>query len=302
MNQDITILNRDFAIDGQISFSTLADGFIVADVQNKHCTASIALQGAHLLSWTPAGEEAVIWMSEDAKFTTGKSIRGGIPVCWPWFGAHGSEASFPAHGFARTSIWEITGSRTLDDGRNRLSFRLQGGNQLMWPYSTTCDLHFTLGTTLETEITTINNSEESIIIGQALHTYFAIGDIHKTSVHGLDGRRYLDKPDGFKAKQQIGPITFNGEVDRVYLQTADECLIEDEELNRIISIEKTGSASTIVWNPWEERAAEMGDLGDDGYKNMLCVESANAAEDVVSIAAGGTHSLKVRYSIGPLNG
>jgi len=298
MHQDITLLNNEFAIDGQISFRELDNGFIIADIQNSNSTGSIALQGAHLLSWTPAAEKPVIWISGEAEFAKGKSIRGGIPICWPWFGAHTSQPSWPAHGFARTSLWQVSSTRSLENGDNSISLILNTtGNNPMWPWQCSCELTVRLGSELEIEITTTNNSHENITISQALHTYFAIGDIHQTSVHGLNGRPYLDKPEGFRRKQQFGPIIFNHEVDRVYLQTPDECLIEDQDTGRMISIEKSGSDSTIVWNPWADRAAEMGDLGENGYKSMLCVESANAAEDVVLILPGGTHTLAVRYHV-----
>ncbi len=133
-----------------------------------------------------------------------------------------------------------------------------------------------------------------------MHTYFAVGDIRSTAVHGLDSRPYLDKVDGFRQKTQQGPITFGTETDRIYLQTTGKCRIEDRELNRTIHIEKSGSASTVVWNPWRERAAAMGDLGEDGYLSMLCVESANAADDVVRIGSGCSHTLSVRYRVAPL--
>ena len=301
MNQNLAALIKQFSISAHISFSDLGDGFIIADIKNEHCTASIALQGAHLLSWTPKNEQPVIWMSEDAQFSRGKSIRGGIPVCWPWFGAHVSEPSFPAHGFARTSIWEVKATGSFDNGSSYISFRLStDGNNPIWPHSTSCELNFKLGKMLEIELTTNNNSTEALSIGQALHTYFAVGDIRNTTVSGLDGHPYLDKPDGFKRKQQHGPISFTTETDRVYLETPDDCQIEDRELNRSIHINKSGSASTIVWNPWQDRATEMGDMGKNGYLTMLCVESANAADDVVNINPDSSHTLSACYSINPL--
>jgi len=298
MTQRITDLNNRFGIDGRISFRDSGGEFIVADIINRHCSASIALQGAHLLSWVPSGQQPVIWISQDAQFCKGKSVRGGIPVCWPWFGAHDSESSFPAHGFARTSVWDVTATELLADKRCSISFRLSlADGHPLWPRPTLCELHITLGETLDMQLVTTNHSDEIITIGQALHTYFSVGDIRSASVLGLDGCAYLDKPDGFKRKQQHGPVTFNDEVDRVYLDTTDDCLIEDPLQHRSIRIEKTGSASTIVWNPWQQRAAEMGDLGKDGYFTMLCVESANAADDRIEIQPGSTHALSVRYSL-----
>jgi len=298
MPQNISTLNDSFAIDRKISFRDSGGGFTVADITSRHGTAAVALQGAHLLSWTPAGQQPVIWMSNDAQFTSGKSIRGGIPVCWPWFGAHASEATFPAHGFARTSLWTVTAAEQLPDDHFRISFQFSVDNHHpFWPHPTMCELHMAFGTTLQLELVTTNLSDAYITITEALHTYFAIGDIAAVSVDGLDGCTYLDKPDHFKPKQQHGAITFANEVDRVYLDTEADCLIHDRQLQRTIRIAKSGSTSTIVWNPWQHRAAEMGDMGEDGYRSMLCVESANTADNRIMIAPNGSHTLSVCYSV-----
>ena len=298
MNQNLSALNNRFAIEDRISFHDPGDECIIADITNRHCSASIALQGAHLLSWIPAGQQPVIWMSDDARLRKGKSIRGGIPVCWPWFGAHDPENSFPAHGFARTSMWNVTTTELLADDSCRISFKLAvAANPPLWPHATQCELHVTLGATLDMQLITTNRSDEAITVSQALHTYFAVSDIRSVSLLGLDGCPYLDKPDDFKRKQQHGPVIFNDEVDRIYLDTTDDCLIKDPVHQRSIRIAKAGSASTIVWNPWQQRADAMGDMGDDGYLTMLCVESANAADDRIEIQPESSHTLSIRYSI-----
>ncbi len=274
-------------------------GIPVVKIQNRHASALISLQGAHLLSWIPKGEEEVIWLSEDAKFSPGKSVRGGIPVCWPWFGAHETNPDYPAHGFARTTNWQILSTEALDDGGTRVSFTTQPqpATQAMWPAETTVQLQLTIGNKLEMEIITHNNGSKPITIGQALHTYFRVGDVSNVSLHGLDDTGYLDKLDGFTHKHQRGPLNFIEEVDRIYLDTTSECVIEDKALNRNIVIIKCGSHSTVVWNPWQETASKMGDLGEQGYKKMLCVESSNAAEDIVTIEPGKVYQLWVQYSV-----
>lgn len=296
MSSDIETLNSQFGIGDQIHFRNTGGGFIVAEIENDHCAASIALNGAHLLTWQPHDVEPVIWMSRDARFENGRSIRGGIPVCWPWFGSHSVEPSYPAHGFARTSLWQVAGSESLENGCSSITLRLDipAGFRL-WPFASSCEISFRIGRTLEIELTTHNHSSEPLIISQALHTYFRISDIEQVTVRGLDKRDYLDKPDNFARKHQLGDISFTGEVDRIYLDTTDDCLIIDPVLSRNIRIEKSGSHSTVVWNPWSERAAEMGDLGLNGWRTMLCVESSNAAQDIVSIAPGGSHTLGIRY-------
>jgi len=298
MHQNIAELNHNFSIDEKISFRDAGSSFPVADISTEHCTASIALQGAHLLSWVPTDQKPVIWMSEEAQFATGKSIRGGIPVCWPWFGAHASNSTFPAHGFARTSLWSVTATEPLPDDNIRISFQLSvDKHHPLWPHPMMCALHITFGSTLQLELVTTNQSDEAITITQALHTYFAIGDIAAVTVNGLDSCTYLDKPDHFNPKQQHGSISFASEVDRVYLDTTGDCLIHDEQFQRTIRITKSGSASTIVWNPWQQRAAEMGDMGKDGFRSMLCVESANAASNKITIAPAMSHTLSACYII-----
>jgi len=296
-------LNQQFAFESpQASFLLrVGDGGIpVLEVKNQLAEARISLQGAHLLSWVPRDESEVIWLSEDATFSEDKSVRGGIPICWPWFGAHQNNEAFPAHGFARTVMWELTGAKQLVTGETQIKFTLnteQLSEQLqkMWPNATSAQYTVTVGENLRLELKTTNNSAEDIIIGEALHTYFNVGDISKTQVEGLDGKEYLDKPDNFKRKKQTGLIEINEEVDRVYLQTPDDIFINNQQ--RKIKINKQGSYSTVVWNPWEAVAEKMGDLGEGGYLQMLCVESANAAEDVIHIKAGQSHTLNVTYSL-----
>jgi len=302
---DINIenLNQQFAIstpEMRLSIVKGKGGIPLIEVKNQLAEARISLQGAHILSWLPGDQNEVIWLSEDASFSVGKSVRGGIPICWPWFGAHQGKGSFPAHGFARSVMWEINGTEQLVTGETQIRFSLNTGQlsdalQDMWPYLTSVEYTVTLGDSLKLELKTTNNSSEDITIGEALHTYFNINDIRTTWVEGLDAKEYLDKPDNFKRKKQNGLINIKEEVDRVYVKTADDIVINNG--HRKIKITKQGSQSTIVWNPWKAVAEKMGDLGKDGYLQMLCVESANAAEDVIHINAGQSHTLNVTYSV-----
>ena len=296
-------LNKEFSYKNGnyfLHFKNGPDDIPVIEINNMFASATISLQGAHVLSWKPVGEKDVIWLSDDATFATGKSVRGGIPVCWPWFGAHESEPDFPAHGFARTVLWQVTEAQQLTNGETQVSFKLdtqllEQKYQQMWPQSTVAEYHLRIGKTLRLELSTFNNSAEAVILGQALHTYFNVSDVSATTIEGLADKDYLDKTDGFVRKKQSGLITIDSEVDRVYLNTADDVVINDQ--NRNIMIKKQGSLSTVVWNPWKEVADKMADLGQDGYLTMLCVESANAAEDTINIPAGGSHSLNVSYEI-----
>jgi len=298
MNMLVTLLNDGLGIPGQLTFRDAGDGFFVADIENSHCTASVALQGAHLMTWQPKGEEPVIWMSPVAKLVKGKSIRGGVPICWPWFGAHSYAPMFPGHGFARTVPWELIGTAALDDGSTQLKFRITEIDENQWPYPAPAEMHMTIGSSLEMTLSTDNQSDETITVGDALHTYFTVGDVSKIAVSGLDGCDYLDKVNDSARKTQKGNITIGSEVDRIYFDQGQDVVIEDQVMNRNIRIEKRGSHSTIVWNPWIEKCKAMGDFGsDDGYLGMVCVESANAADDAVELAPGDSHHLWVRYSV-----
>lgn len=296
---DITTLNQQYAIAGQLEFVQDAGGLVIARIANVHAQAAIALQGAHLMTFQPTGEQPLIWLSPAAKLAPGKSIRGGVPICWPWFGAHATESGFPAHGFARTVPWQVTESAALPDGSTRITFELQQGAMpaAQWPHACRVRNIITVGKTLAIELVTENTGSSAFEIGEALHTYFAISDVENVRISGLEGANYLDKTDNWQRKTQAGAISIAAEVDRLYVNTTTECLIEDAGLNRRTRIAKQGSRSTVVWNPWIEKAAKMGDFGSDtGYRGMVCVESANAAEDTVSIAPGAAHSLRVEYS------
>jgi dihydroxy-acid dehydratase len=293
-----------FAIPGQLSFRTGAGGLTYVDIDNHGGRATLCLQGAHVVSFRPKSQQApLVWVSDAARFAPGKSIRGGAPVCWPWFGAHDSESGYPAHGFARTVDWEVTGTRKRNDARTEITLQLVENEQTraQWPHPTRLTLTVVVGDKLEMQLATTNTGAAPVKIGEALHTYLQISDIGAVSVVGLEGCDYHDKVDNFARKQQRGDIGFTGEVDRVYVDTPADCVIVDPGLKRRIRIAKTGSLSTIVWTPWTEKAEKMGDMGRGksgaGWREMTCVESANAMDNVVTVGPGETHTLAVTYSV-----
>lgn len=290
-------LTQRFSHGRQLGFREV-NGLAVADIDTPLASAALCLQGAHLMTWRPQAQaEPVVWLSRLAKPAPGKSIRGGVPVCWPWFGPHATDTKLPAHGFARTVPWELTEARVAGDGTVELALALPGTEQTraLWPHRARAELRLSIGATLKAALTTVNDDDHPIVIGEALHTYFHIGDIGAARVRGLEGCAYLDKVDGGARRRQDGAIEFSGETDRIYVDTAAECVIEDARLRRRIHVAKTGSRSTVVWTPWTEKADRMGDFGPDGWRDMVCVESANAAENVVTVAPGGRHTLAVEY-------
>ena len=272
---------------------------LVAHIANSHAQSAIALQGAHIMSFQPNTEAPLIWLSPAAKLAPGKSIRGGVPVCWPWFGVHATESSFPAHGFARAVPWQVAASEALPDGGTHITLELPQSSipAAQWPHACRVRLVVTIGKMLAVELITENIGNTPFKIGEALHTYFAVSDVDNIRITGLEDCAYLDKVENFRRKTQAGAIAIASEVDRVYVNTEADCLIEDRGLKRRIRIAKHGSRYTVVWNPWVEKSARMGDFSSKtGYRGMVCVESANAAEDVVNVAPGAAHSLCVVYS------
>ena len=296
---DLALLNKNFGIAGQLEFIQDAGGLVVARIANSHAQSAIALQGAHIMTFQPNAEQPVIWLSPAAKLVQGKSIRGGVPVCWPWFGAHASAPTFPAHGFARTVPWQVTASQALPDGSTQIVFELLQSAMPMaqWPHSCRVQLVATVGKTLAVELVTENTGNSAFEIGEALHTYFTISDVDELSITGMEGCTYLDKVGVAQTRTQQGAIQITSEVDGIYIDTEADCLIEDRGFGRRIRIVKSGSRSNVVWNPWIEKSAKMGDFGSDtGYRGMVCVESANAASNVVTVAPGDVHTLRVVYS------
>jgi D-hexose-6-phosphate mutarotase len=259
----------------------------------------VYLHGAHVTAFQPHGAEPVLWMSALAEFRRGKAIRGGVPIVWPWFGPHPSDATKPQHGFARVSKWKIVGTRALPDGGTEI--RLGLGNDAatgaFWPHAFELELKLKVGTRLQLELTSRNTGAEAIEVGGALHTYFHVGEVSQVTIDGLGGREYIDQLDLRRVKRQDGPIMIAEETDRIYLETPDECVIDDPLLQRRIRFAKKGSLTTVVWNPWMEKARRMMDFPDEGYRTMVCIEAANAEGDVRRLDRGAEHTLAQTISV-----
>jgi len=261
---------------------------------DRHGTAEVYLQGAHVSAWQPSGESPVLWVSRDSAFERGRPIRGGVPVCFPWFAAHATDKAAPMHGFARISEWTLTGATDGADGVV-LSFALHDDERTRasaWPHAFRAAYRVVFGRTLEMSLTVTNPGAQPIRFEEALHTYFAVHNVKEISIGGLEQTEYLDKVDAFARKRQgPEPIRFTGETDRVYLDTTAACTIHDPGRRRQIRIAKTGSASTVVWNPWIDKARAMPDFGDLEWAEMVCVETANVGDAAVTLAPGAEHSL-----------
>lgn len=301
---NVLTLNRKFSGEPALRFVHDPSGLIVAEIDNPLGSARLCLQGAQLLSWQPkSATHPVVWYSDMARLQRGVSAHSGVPVCWPWFGVkpEGNDR-LPSHGFARLLPWQVVECGALPDGATRIALRLEAPTQpdFLWPYAAQLELHIVVGDSLKMELITSNLGSDTFDICEALHTYFQVGDIERVRLLGLDGTTYSDKLEQFAHRVQQGALTFSGETDRLYLDTQAECVIEDEVLRRRIRIEKHGSSTTVVWTPWQQRAAAIADIGTVGWRHMLCVESANALENRVSVSPGATHALTVEYHVEPL--
>ena len=293
LTTDPQVLNDQFAIAEHITFVASAVGLPVAEIRNSYAAASVAVQGGHVITFQPHGQHPVLWLSSLSVFERGKTIRGGIPVCWPWFGSHPTHPSLPFHGFVRTAMWQVRGTSVgLGDATEiRLGLTESETSLALWPHTFDLEIVVTVGSRLRVELIARNPGDQPFVCGGALHSYYTVGDARQIAIHGLDGCDYLDKVEGFKRKPQRGSVTFTGETDRVYLDTDATCVIDDPVLARRIGIAKAGSRTTVVWNPWAEKAKQIADFEDQEYLSMVCVETANADTDVATVAPGGEHRL-----------
>lgn len=254
-------------------------------------------QGAQLLEWAPKGEAPVIWISPHARFIKGKPPRGGIPVCWPWFGPS-EDATLPAHGYARNAEWEVTNFIEDDQGVHHLHFRLQ---EAATPNpDLRLEARLSIGDALHIELSTSNLGHQDFRLTEALHSYFGVSDVRNIEILGLGEGCYLDRLDKDATKKGSEPLTLSGETDRIYLNAPSHLRIKDPGLGRYILIETRNAKSAIVWNPWATKAHALGDLGVEDYLQMVCVESGNTAGNAITLPPGESHTLSITYRTEPL--
>ena len=285
---------------------TLADGpggLPVIRAETPLATSEVFLHGGHVSAWTPFGHDPVIWMSAASEFARGTAIRGGVPICFPWFGGGREPGMSPAHGFARLAGWSLVGV-TDEGGVVTITLRLTEADVAglpaagVWPHPFEATYSVTLGTSLDLALTVRNTGADAYSFEEALHTYLQVSDIATVTVEGLDAARFLDKTPGAGPDPvvQAGPVTFSGETDRVYHATG-EVTVLDPGAARAITLSKGGSATTVVWNPWTAKAVAMADFGDDEWVGMVCVETANAGPDAVTLGPGESHTMTARSAV-----
>ena len=299
MSDTVSEMNDRFGLPGKLTFVEGAGGMMCAHIDNGLAHAEISLHGGQVLRFQPQGQQPVLWLSPDSEYADQRAIRGGIPVCWPWFGPHSTSPAFPKHGFARLNNWQVLGTETLPGGETRVRLSLAQDNAIRgwWPHAFELTIAITVGQQLDVRLTARNPGPVPWRMTAALHSYFEVCDVEAISIEGLEGKIYLDQPAGGIPRLQAEDVTLRGEVDRVYLDTAATCHIVDLRYGRRISVEKLGSRSTVVWNPGAEQVRKIGDFSDREWRRVVCLETANAASDSIEIPPGGEHVLGTRIGV-----
>ncbi|HPA17801.1 MAG TPA: D-hexose-6-phosphate mutarotase [Verrucomicrobiae bacterium] len=275
-----------------VELEEIGAGYPSLRMRHPRADARIALHGGHVMEWIPAGHQPMLYLSPRAVFSPGKAIRGGVPVCWPWFGAHRIDAGLPAHGFARGRFWEWGTVDEREDGVSvRMELRDDAGTRSIWPHEFRLVMVADIGATLTITLVTHNTGDRPFALGAALHTYLRVGDIMRSHIDGLDGAEYLDTVGPRESRRQGGPVTFGGEVDRIF-RHRNGCRLLDGAWGRQVSVNQQGAKDLVVWNPWVEKTGRLDDLPPDGFRHFVCLEAANADGDLPVLPPGAQHTLR----------
>jgi glucose-6-phosphate 1-epimerase len=286
-------LNEQFAIPSHLSFHAGPGGLNVAVINNAYAALTLSLSGAHVMSYRPHGGREVLWTSPSAAYELSDAMRGGIPVCWPWFADHPHDPrGMPIHGVVRTLPFAVTTASALEDGGTQVS--LAAGDtpatRALWPHAFQIEVTITAGRCLRVAWAARNPGDSHYQYTGALHPYFSVSNVHDLTLRGLEGTEYLDKYDANRRKTQVGPVRFPTWIDNVYLNTTGDLEVEDPGFRRTIHIRKLGSRTSVVWNPAGDDAS-FPDVGAGQHPYFVCVESANAGNEIITVAPGSEERL-----------
>ncbi len=291
-------LNERFGISGVAEVVAGQGGLAMVRVTTEAASAEIYLHGAQVTSLKPAGADEVLFVSAQSRLEDGKAIRGGIPICFPWFRGKADDAKAPAHGVVRTKEWKLTGiARDGDAVTVTLATENDEAGRKWWPHEFGVEYRVRVGKELSLALTVVNTGGSGMRFEEALHTYHRVGDAEQVRVTGLDGTAYLDNMDGNREKRQTGDVVFRAQTDNAYLDTTEALEVVDPVLRRRIRTEKSNSRTTVVWNPWREGAKALADLGDDEWRVMACVEASNIIAYAVEVGAGEKHTMTAVISV-----
>ncbi|MFC3033300.1 D-hexose-6-phosphate mutarotase [Pseudoalteromonas fenneropenaei] len=277
-------------LPNSVTLLETATGLSYIQVHSALCQAKIFLQGAQLSEFIPTGQNNLIWVSGDEDYQPGKAIRGGIPICWPWFGVH-SDPTWPIHGVARKLMWQLDAVR--EEGERvlvSLSLPMELVDKTYWPHQSSLSVEFELGTELVVRLTNSNLGDTPFTLTQALHTYFPTPDITQTTVDGLQGAQFIEFDQGPFLQQDV--VGFARETDMVYTEAAPEQRIHTPA--GTILVGRENSSSCVLWNPWIDKAKRLTNFRDDEYQVMLCLEATNVMQDSATVAPGASHTLTTR--------
>jgi D-hexose-6-phosphate mutarotase len=269
-------------------------GLVRVRVTGPAGRAEIYLLGAHVARWAPADSGDVLFLSSRSRFASGSAIRGGVPICFPWFGPHATDPAAPAHGFARVLPWTLVGAR--EDGDDVVvELGLEDSPETRtgaWPHPFRATYRVTVGAALRLDLEVTNTGSAPVTYEEALHTYLTLADARRAVLTGLEGTDYLDKTSGGRTVPgDRDPVRLTGETDRVYLDTQATVTVDDPAGDRRLEVAKENSDTTVVWNPWVEKAAAMADFADDEWTGMVCVETCNVGARAVTLASGASHTM-----------
>jgi glucose-6-phosphate 1-epimerase len=296
----ISDLDRRFGIPGTAQVVEGSGGLPKVRVTSPQAEGEMYLHGAHVTSWKPAGAEEALFLSSKSRWVDGQAIRGGVPICFPWFGGKVDDPKAPAHGFVRTKSWQLESIAQKADSIIVSMFTdSDEGTKRWWPADFRLVHRATFGRELNLELVVTNIGTKSFRFEEALHVYYRVGSIEPARVRGLGGVHYLDKTDSNREKAQQGDIMIVSETDRVYLNTEAQVELEDPVLGRRIDVDKGNSRTTVVWNPWIEKARALSDLEDDEWRQMICIECSNVADFAVNLAPRQKHTMYTTVRVRP---
>ena len=300
MNGVFTVaeLDRQLGIPGVARVSEGNSGLARVQITGTFAEGEMYQHGGHVTSWKPAGNEEVLFVSTKSRWEEGQAIRGGIPICFPWFRAKLDDPHAPAHGFVRTKMWQL---ESIIENENGVAVTMltqsDAHTRKWWPGEFRLVHRVTFGSELRLELVCMNTGTTPFRFEEALHTYNRIANIQDARLQGLDRVSYLDNTESNKEKTQRGDAIIASATDSAYCNTQNEVDLLDANKKRRIRLRKEHSLSTVVWNPWIEKARAMADFGDDEWPGMVCVEPANAAEDAVTVAPGTVHSMGITVRV-----
>jgi glucose-6-phosphate 1-epimerase len=290
-------LERQLGIPGLARISEGNSGLARVQITGPFGEGEIYLHGAHVTSWKPAGNEEVLFVSTKSRWEEGQAIRGGIPICFPWFRGKSDDPHAPAHGVVRTKTWQLESITETKSGKNENAVAITMFTQSdehtrkWWPGEFRLAHRVTFGSELRLELICTNTGTTPFRFEEALHTYNRIANIKNVRLQGLDSVRYLDNTDSNKEKAQRGDVIVLAPTDSAYRNTQNEVDLLDANKNRRIRLRKEHSLTTVVWNPWSQGAARLQDLGEGQWQQFLCVEASNILDAAIQLAPGEKHSM-----------